>query len=462
MSRNASPRTPRLLLPALVALSLTGCATKEFVQQEVALVNKRIAGLEGLLDQAGQRINANVARIQASEGRLGKAEADAAALNGRLDQTQVDLAGATRNLAGLQVGLNEASQRIDVHAVEIAAAQQRLGTVEQRLGAASQRVEGAMVSLAQADARLAALEAVKAAGTGTEPAAPAASAETPPQPPTPSAAPAPGQATVGLQERLARVGVLIDEVHRRINVNTSTLQSASLRIGALETGLAAAGKRGEESDAALKAAQEGIVAVQGQLAGAGQRIDANTHALEQMGRHIDAAKGGLQTANTRLDEAEKRLGELGAKLARNDAADAEVSATAKEALERALAAGKLAEGKLLAETVLTEEVGFGLERTRLSDEARQALATFAERLKAENQGVFIEIQGHTDNTGSTETNLRLSRQRAEAVRDYLHLEAGLPLHRLTVAAYGEARPVADNKTREGRIKNRRVVLVVLK
>lgn len=480
MPRTAFPPTRMLLLPALIAFSLTGCATKEFVQQQVDAVNKRIAGLESLVGQAGQRIDANVSRIQATEGRLGRAEQDAAGLYKRLDATQADLAAANQNVAGLLMGLNVASQRIDANGERVQASEGRIAKVEldaaainkrldetqADLAGTNQNVAGLLVGLNAASQRIDTLVAGLATAQphqeATEPdAQPAA------KPAAAAAAPAPAVATpppapTDMQERLARVGVLIDEVHRRINVNTSSLQSASLRIGQLESGLAAAGKRGEESDAALKAAQEKISVAQGQLDAADKRINANTHALDQMGPHIDAAEAGLKVANTRLDEAAKGLAQVNEQLARNDAADAAISATAKEALERAQAAGKLAEGRFMAETVLSESIGFPLDKAGLGESARLALLAFADKLKMENQGVYIEVQGHTDNTGSAESNLQLSRQRAEAVRDFLHQQAGIPLHRLAVAAYGEARPVADNKTREGRIKNRRVVLVVLK
>jgi len=223
----------------------------------------------------------------------------------------------------------------------------------------------------------------------------------------------------------------------------------------VETDLAAAGKQNAESAEALKAAQSQIASAQDQLAGADKRIEENTHALAVMGPHIDATDADLKAATAKLDA-------LGEQLARNDTADATMSATAQDALDRAKAAGKLAEGRFMMETLLSESIGFPLERAGLSESARLALLAFADKLKMDNQSVYIEIQGHTDNTGSAETNLRLSRQRAEAVRDFLHQQAGIPLHRLAVAAYGESRPVADNKTREGRIKNRRVVLVVLK
>ena len=124
----------------------------------------------------------------------------------------------------------------------------------------------------------------------------------------------------------------------------------------------------------------------------------------------------------------------------------EVSRTAKEALERAESAGKLAEGKLLYETVLTDsDVRFAFDKAELSDEARAALDEFATELKSGYKDVYIEIQGHTDAVGSEDYNQELA----------------LPLHRMSVISYGESAPIADNESREGRAQNRRVVLVVL-
>jgi OOP family OmpA-OmpF porin len=68
-----------------------------------------------------------------------------------------------------------------------------------------------------------------------------------------------------------------------------------------------------------------------------------------------------------------------------------------------------------------------------------------------------EVDGYTDSTGSAKYNQGLSERRAQAVADYL-TSNGIGAHRLTVKGYGEENPVADNKTREGRAHNRRVVL----
>ncbi len=139
-----------------------------------------------------------------------------------------------------------------------------------------------------------------------------------------------------------------------------------------------------------------------------------------------------------------------------------LSDTAKEALDRAEAAGKLAKGKFLYEVTLTDnDVHFGFDKYTLSDEAKAALDQFAEKIKAENAPVYIEIQGHTDNIGSEKYNLKLGYKRAEQVMRYLNMQHGFPLFRMNVISYGEYKPIADNHTKEGRAKNRRVTLVVM-
>lgn len=173
---------------------------------------------------------------------------------------------------------------------------------------------------------------------------------------------------------------------------------------------------------------------------------------EPIHARIDDVEGQVEETQTRLDrQGEELRGEIGT-----------VSKTAQEALARAEEAGKLAEGKFLFETVLTDdEVRFGFESSDLSDEAKAALDEFVQQLKQQNRNVYIEIQGHTDSTGSEQYNERLGLERAEAVRNYLSRQHGVALHRMNVISYGEAEPIADNASREGRAQNRRVTLVVL-
>ncbi|HEY9218606.1 MAG TPA: OmpA family protein [Phenylobacterium sp.] len=138
-----------------------------------------------------------------------------------------------------------------------------------------------------------------------------------------------------------------------------------------------------------------------------------------------------------------------------------VEGTAKDALDRANAAHKLAEGKFLYEMVLSDDsVKFPTDRHALSPEAEARLAELAQRLKGENRNVYLEIQGHTDATGDEAYNEDLGEERAEAVRRYLSLQ-GIALNRMATISYGEKVPVAPNETRDGRAQNRRVAIVVL-
>ena len=171
--------------------------------------------------------------------------------------------------------------------------------------------------------------------------------------------------------------------------------------------------------------------------------------VDDVETQVEQTQTDLRRTGERVGESERRIGE--------------VSKTAQEALVRAQEAGKLAEGKLLYETVLTDEkVRFGFDKAELSEEARAALDQFASQLKGDyNRDVYVEIQGHTDATGSDQYNIELGLERAEAVRRYLNQQPGIPLHRISVISYGEAEPIADNTSRDGRAQNRRVVLVVL-
>lgn len=181
-----------------------------------------------------------------------------------------------------------------------------------------------------------------------------------------------------------------------------------------------------------------------QIAGVNQRMD---------GQQADA--------NARFGQAAGQYQGLDSRLNSQQAALDGASRTAQEALERASAAGKLATGKFLYETALTSRIGFDFDGSALNAAARQALDDFAAQIKAENRNVYIEIQGHTDSSGSAATNLRIGEQRAEAVRRYLTIQHGFALHRMNAISYGETAPVADNGTRAGRAENRRVTLVVL-
>ena len=110
-------------------------------------------------------------------------------------------------------------------------------------------------------------------------------------------------------------------------------------------------------------------------------------------------------------------------------------------------------------SITLEGVNFELNSARLTPSSREVLDAVAADLKKYPR-LRIELQGHTDSTGSDSYNLDLSQRRAEAVRDYL-IEQGVSPQQLTAKGYGETEPIADNSTAAGRAANRRVVMRVL-
>jgi outer membrane protein OmpA-like peptidoglycan-associated protein len=163
----------------------------------------------------------------------------------------------------------------------------------------------------------------------------------------------------------------------------------------------------------------------------------------------------------RINDVESQVEATQTKVKQHDAKLTELDNATRQALERAQQAGKLAEGKFVYSLVLSDDAAkFPVNKYELSKEAMDALNAFAERLKAENKNVYLEIQGHTDSTGSQDYNMKLGHERAEAVRRYLNKQ-GVALNRMSTISYGASEPVESNKTKEGRSKNRRVVVIVL-
>lgn len=110
----------------------------------------------------------------------------------------------------------------------------------------------------------------------------------------------------------------------------------------------------------------------------------------------------------------------------------------------------------LANRIIEFESG----KAALTEEGTKVLDQMAVALHKLN-GVRVEVIGHTDNAGSRAGNLSLSQARAEAVRDYV-VAKGIKADLIAVSGEGPDRPVADNRTPEGRARNRRIEFKVVK
>jgi len=169
------------------------------------------------------------------------------------------------------------------------------------------------------------------------------------------------------------------------------------------------------------------------------------------------AQSGIQAAQTADGKAVAADG----KAIAADAKAAEANSAARMAAERADAVDK-ASKRVVYEVVLSEDSGnFKFGQAKLDDGSKAKIDELVAKILADPKGAYFEIEGHTDNVGPTQGNERLGLQRAEAVKAYLYEQHKIPLHRMNVISYGEAKPVEKNNTSKGRAMNRRVVLRVL-
>jgi peptidoglycan-associated lipoprotein len=181
--------------------------------------------------------------------------------------------------------------------------------------------------------------------------------------------------------------------------------------------------------------------------------------VSEVNKKVDAVSAEVEKTQQRVQQNEVRIDAVD-KSAQSGINEAKGSAQA--AMGKAEAAEKAAKGKLIYTLTLSnDKVRFPFNKAELSPEAMAMIDEAVAPLVQENRGVYFEIEGHTDSTGDAAYNFKLGEERAMAVRDYLAKKYGIALNRLSVISYGEDKPVADNKTREGRAQNRRVVIRIL-
>jgi OOP family OmpA-OmpF porin len=108
---------------------------------------------------------------------------------------------------------------------------------------------------------------------------------------------------------------------------------------------------------------------------------------------------------------------------------------------------------------ITLDVEFDTSKAIVKDEYRNEIKKVADFMKTYPNTTAV-IEGHTDNVDTAEYNQKLSEARANSVRQYLIDNFGIKASRLTAVGYGETKPIASNKTEEGRQKNRRVQAVI--
>jgi len=189
-----------------------------------------------------------------------------------------------------------------------------------------------------------------------------------------------------------------------------------------------------------------------------EKVDSQGRAIEETQERTRKNEGRISEVDQKAQAAAQRA------QAANDAAAAAHTAANTVGSEANAKFDTIdrASKRLVYEVVLSEDQGnFKFGKTVLPDEAKQKIDEMVAQLKQDPKNIYLEIEGHTDNVGAAKTNEVIGLQRAESVKKYLYDQYQIPLHKMNVISYGKDKPVAPNKTREGRAQNRRVVIKVL-
>ncbi len=187
--------------------------------------------------------------------------------------------------------------------------------------------------------------------------------------------------------------------------------------------------------------------------------------VDSMGRSLEETQERTRRNEGRIGEVDQKAQAAAQSAQQANEAAAAANRAATEARTEAntkFEAIDKANRRLVYEVVLSEDSGnFKFGKTELPDEAKAKIDEMVAHLKQDPKNVWIEIEGHTDNVGDKVINEKIGLERAEAVQRYLYEQYQIPLHKMNVISYGEDKPIAPNKTREGRAQNRRVVIKVL-
>ena len=205
-------------------------------------------------------------------------------------------------------------------------------------------------------------------------------------------------------------------------------------------------KRDRELKAArMEAEAKGLEAEQARMAAEARARDAEAKAREAEQARTEAEQARVQAEQARM-QAEAEVKARSAEQAKTAALTKELSDLRAQQTDRGL--------------VLTVgDVLFASGKAETAAGAQRSVDKLVEFLK-KNPKRNILIEGHTDNTGAEDFNLKLSQQRADAVKDLL-VARGVAAERITTKGYGPKYPTVANDTAAGRQQNRRVEVVVL-
>ena len=272
----------------------------------------------------------------------------------------------------------------------------------------------------------------------------------------------PSLADLGLAARMQARAAIDAAREARRRDRDHTVLVAELRIRAARAAAQAGLLEGQSTQ--LDRERDEILLESSRREAEAARREATRLRLQAMAREELAERQAAQEAATQAAELERASAETAQarKLAEARSREAELARREAE-LAAAIAADEIVDASPPPmrrdggrDIYTLDGAAFGSGSAALTAPAQASLRELAARLRGGDGRISVE--GHTDGQGEADANLALSRRRAEAVRRALE-DAGLPSARLEATGWGEARPVADDATADGRARNRRVEII---
>jgi outer membrane protein OmpA-like peptidoglycan-associated protein len=202
------------------------------------------------------------------------------------------------------------------------------------------------------------------------------------------------------------------------------------------------------------------------------RIDSNETEMKEIRDSLDKKITGV---DTRVSAVDSRVSALDSKTTEGlnavrtevqnvDQKAAQAAGQARSAADRAQndvnVLGQKFQNRNLYNVTSEKTVLFKFDSARLEKDFESVLDEVAAALM-QNPDAIAVLEGRTDSVGDKEYNVRLGERRIEAVRRYLAVDKGVPVYKIHEISFGAAKPIAENKTREGREKNRAVTITVM-
>lgn len=182
--------------------------------------------------------------------------------------------------------------------------------------------------------------------------------------------------------------------------------------------------------------------------------------IQPVADRVTTAEGKIAANETQVKQLDSKITADEAKISNLEGSIAKTDAKAEKALAGIASLNNMkVERKIVLATDKKDGALFKLGSSELSDKAKQEIDAFIGSAASDPTTVIL-VAGYTDNSGSEDYNYALAQKRAEAVTRYLVTGKNINPTQIVTASYGEANPIADNKTRDGRAQNRRVEISV--